>query len=91
MYTIPVRFVSTYDYFLKVYVQFPTSADNVTLLASAADRRAAAAPLLLGTCCRSAVQRSIDIACMPARRPAPKRHRTGDGWDRRTEGQRTVA
>jgi len=47
MYTIPARFVSTYDYFLKVCVQFPTSADNVTLLASAADRRAAAAPLLL--------------------------------------------
>jgi len=51
MYTIPVRFVSTYDYFLEVCVQFPTSADNVTLLASAADRRAAV--LLRRRCCRS--------------------------------------
>jgi len=65
----------------------------VTLLAFAADRRAAvrraaAAQLLLGACCMCAVQQSSDIAC-----PRGAQQQTYltllaiDRWDRQTDEQ----
>ena len=59
-------------------VQLPTSADNVTLLAFAAVRRAAAT--------------SIDISCPPGPQQQTRRtlvQRPIDGTDRRTDGVRT--
>ena len=57
-------------------VQLPTSADNVTLLAFAAVRRAAAT--------------SIDISCPPGPQQQTRRtlvQRSIDGTDRRTDGR----
>ena len=86
MYTIPVRFVSTYDYFLKVCVQFPTSADNVTLLASAADRRAAAAPLCWAPAAAAPCSdRSISPACPHGAQRHNATERVMDGTDGRKD------
>ena len=70
----------------QVCVQLPTSADKVTLLAFAAESRAAA-PLLLG-----ADRAAIDRCLLPAgaeqqtRRP-PQRRAAAKLWDGRTDGQ----
>jgi len=75
---------------LQVCVQLPTSAVNVTLLAFAAERRAAA-PLLLsaGT---PAMQQSIDMSC-PSQGAQQQTGSRGVRWsdgtdrqDRRTDG-----
>jgi len=50
----------------QVCCELPTSADNVTLLAFAAERRAAA-PLLL-----SAGSEAIDISCLPGTAANPQ-------------------
>jgi len=58
------------------FVQLPTSADNVTLFAFAAVRRAAAT--------------SIDISCPPGPQQQTRRtlvQRSIDGTDRRTDGR----
>ena len=60
----------------------------MTLLAYAADRRAAAAPLLLG-----AGRAAIDRYLLPAGRTAanpPHAAAAVDSWDRQRDGHRTV-
>jgi len=68
-------------------VQLPPSADNVTLLAFAAERCAAAA---LGG---RYTTLSIDISCLPGPQQQTRRsgmHPSVDRWDRQTDGLRTV-
>ena len=64
----------------QVCVQLRTPVDNVTLLACAAHRHAAA--------CRRLLQQSIDITCLPANPPhtagAELLEQSTDGTDRRT-------
>jgi len=60
-------------------VQPSTAAGNVTLLAFAAERRAAAAP---------AVQQSMDVCCPPG--PQQQTRRTPLQRDRQMDGHRTV-
>ena len=65
----------------QVRVQLPTSADKVALLASAAGRRAAAAP---------GGDRSIDVFCPPGAQQQTRRtgmQRSIDGTDRQTDGR----
>jgi len=71
----------------SVRVQLPTSADNVTLPAFAAVRRAAAQLLL------SAVQQSIGISCPPGAQQQTRTSRVrlaSDGTDRRTDRQTDI-
>jgi len=71
----------------QVCVQLPTLGVNVTLLAFAAERRAAA-PLLL-----SADRAAIDRYILPAGHTAAnlqQRNAAGKLWDRRTDGLPSV-
>ena len=68
----------------QVWVQIPTSADNVTLLTFAAQPHAAEAPLLLGVQCWAAIDRYL----LPARHSAanpPHTTAAVDRWDRQTD------
>jgi len=74
-------------------VQPPTSSVNVTLLAFAAKRRAAArvaAPLLMGV---RRLPLSIDISCPHGAQQQTRRTaqlQSNDGTDGRTDGRSTV-
>jgi len=68
----------------QVCVQLPTSADNTTLLAFAADRHVAVAPLLLGG-------RRCRLTPGPQQLPAALLQRSTDGQTYgQTDGHRTV-
>jgi len=65
--------------FQHIRVQLPTSADNATLLAFAAERRAAAA----------AINRYLLPAGPGAANPL-QQHASFDRWDRQTDRHRTI-
>jgi len=69
----------------QVWVQPHTAARNVTLLAFAADCRAAAAPLLLGAG-RAAIDRYLLPAGATAANP-PHTAETVDSWGTQTDRQ----
>jgi len=70
----------------QVGVQLPAAAVNTTLLALAADRRAAVDVDRGGrACCRRAMQQSTDIACPPEPTLNPQQQ------TRRTLLQRSIA
>ena len=71
-----------------VCVQPPTAAGNATLLAFAAVRRAAAAPLLLGAG-RVAIDRCL-LAAGPTAANPPHAAAAVDSWDKQTDGHRAV-
>jgi len=70
----------------EVCVQLPTSADNASLLASAAERRAAAAAG--SRCCRSVSPIRRPTAANPTA-AASRGHQMGQ-TDRQTDGHHTV-
>jgi len=67
----------------QVCVQHPTSADNVTLLAFAAERN-----VLLRRLVAAAIDRYLLLAGRTAANP-PQRHTAVNRWDRQTEDRRT--